>query len=131
MMATTIRKVNARKKITLEDDGIISENLQQIIHDAPSEVHMDRASEAVGCDRNNVPVMATVGELLAWILTVKASGGQLDAMKEVLDRFSPKASRAATNVDVNVSGAAAPVASKNSEEQTAATSYMDSLRAVK
>jgi len=128
-MATTIRKVTPRKKIILEDDGIVSENIQQIIHDAPSEIHMDRAAEAVGgCDRNMVPVCATVAELLAWVLTVKAASGQDTAMKEVLDRFAPKAARAATNVDVNVQGAAAPMASKNSEEQGAAVSYMDAMR---
>jgi hypothetical protein len=130
MMASTIRKVTPKKKIMLEDDGIFSEALQVIIHDAPSEAHMERASEAVGLDRNLLPICSTVGELLAFILTVKAAGGEPVAMKEVLDRFSPKAGRAAA-VDVNIAaGAAAPMASKNSEEQAAASSFMDSLRIV-
>ena len=82
-------------------------------------------------DRNLIPICSTVAELLSFVIGVQAVSGNPVAMKEVLDRFSPKAARNATNVDVNVQGATAPVASTNSEEQAAATSYMDSLRAVK
>ena len=126
-----IRQVKTRKKIILEDDGLFSEEIQAIVHDQPAQVHYDRAAEAVGMDRNLVPSCSTVAELLAFVLSVKAAGGQDTAMKEFLDRFSPKAARNATAVDVNVSGAAAPVASSNSEEQAAAESYMDSLKIVK
>jgi hypothetical protein len=130
-MATKLRKVTPRKKITLEDDGLVSEELQKQLHDAPSEVHYERATEAVSMDRNMVPICSTVAELLSFVIGVQACSGNPVAMKEVLDRFAPKAARNATNVDVNVQGAASPIASQNSEEQGAATSYMDSLRAVK
>jgi len=125
-----IRQVKTRKKIILEDDGLFSEEIQAIVHDQPAQVHYDRAAEAVGMDRNLVPSCSTVAELLAFVLSVKAAGGQDTAMKEFLDRFSPKAARNGA-VDVNVQGVAAPVASSNSEEQAAAVSYMDSLKMVK
>ena len=129
-MATKLRKVTPKKKITLEDDGIISIELQKQLHDVPSEIHYDRASATVSMDRNMVPICSSVAELLSFVLGVQACAGNPVAMKEVLDRFSPKAARNATNVDVNVQGATTPVASTNSEEQAAATSYMDSLRSV-
>ena len=130
-MATSIRKVTPRKKITLEYDGIVSGEIQAIVHEPPGQVHYDRAAEAVGMDRNLVPSCGTIAELLAFVLSVKAVGGQDTAIKEILDRFAPKAARNATAVDVNVAGAAAPVASSNSAEQAAAESYMDSLKLVK
>ncbi len=127
----TIRKVNKRKKILLEDDGIIGESLQNVMHDAPMDVHMERASDAIGLDRNLLPIFGTVAELLAFVLTVKAAGGQDTAIKEILDRFQPKAGRPAAQVDLNLNGTAPPVASKNTEEQAAATNYMDALKIVK
>ena len=130
-MATKLRKVTPKKKITLEEDGIVSVELQKQLHDVPSEIHYERATTAVSMDRNLIPICSTVAELLSFVIGVQAVSGNPVAMKEVLDRFSPKAARNATNVDVNVQGATAPVASTNSEEQAAATSYMDSLRAVK
>ena len=126
-----IRKVQPRKKIMLEDDGILSEELQGIMHEPPHPVHFDRAAEQCGMDRNLIPMCGTVAELIAFVISVKATGGQDVAINTLLDRFSPKAARAATAVDVNVQGVAAPVASQNSEEQAAATSYMDSLKIVK
>jgi hypothetical protein len=125
-MSAKVRAVK-KKKIILEDDGIISEAIQDIVHDRPSQVHFDRAAEVCGGDRNSVPQCATIAELLAFVLSVKAAMGQDIAIKEFLDRFAPKAARAATQVDVNVGGQAAPVASQNSEEQRAAVSYMDEL----
>jgi hypothetical protein len=78
-------------------------------------------------ERTLVPTCATIAELLAFVLSVKAVAGQDVAIKEVLDRFSPKAARNTTAVDVNL-GAAAPMASSNSEEQNAAVAYMDRLK---
>lgn len=128
-MATQIKKITPRKKILLEDDGIVSREIQAIVHEAPSQVHYDRAAEAVSMDRENVPHCASVAELLAFVLSVKAVGGQDTAIKEVLDRFAPKAARNTTAVDVNVGAASAPMASTNTEEQSAAQAYMDRLKA--
>jgi hypothetical protein len=129
-MMATLRQVTTRKKVMLEDDGIFGQELQLIAHDSPSEVHYDRAAEAVGMDRNLVPACSTIAELLAFVLSVKAAGGQEKAMAEFLDRFAPKASRNGA-VDVNIASAAPPVASQNSAEQAAASNYMDALKRVK
>lgn len=127
-MSAVVRAIKKKKKIILEDDGIITEAIQNIIHDRPSPVHFDRAAEVCGMDRNLVPQCASIAELLAFVLSVKAAGGQDIAIKEFLDRFAPKAARATTQVDVNVGGQASPVASQNSEEQKAAETYMDVIR---
>ena len=128
---TAIRKVRKIKKVALDEDGIVGTSLQNVMHDAPMEVHNDRAAEAIGMDRALLPIFGTVAELLAFVLTVKAAGGQDVAIKEILDRFTPKAGRPVAQVDLNVGGAAPPMASKNTEEQAAATNYMDSLKLVK
>jgi hypothetical protein len=124
-----IRKaVEKRDQVTLDQDGIISEELQIVMHAPPSEAHLDRAAEAVGLDRNLVPHCATVAELLAFVLSVQAAGGNDKAISAILDRFSPKASR--TSTDINVSSGGSPVASSSPEEAEAAASYMRSLMAV-
>lgn len=119
-----------RDTVTLDQDGIVSEELQAVVHSPPTDAHLDRAAEAVGMDRALVPHCATVAELLAFVLSVKAAGGDDKAITAILDRFAPKASRSATDVTIN-NGGGAPVASSDADEEAAAASYMASLTAVK
>lgn len=119
-----------RDTVTLDQDGIISEELQAVVHSPPTEAHIDRAAEAVGMDRALLPHCATVAELLAFVLSVKAAGGDDKAITAILDRFAPKASRSATDVTISNSGGA-PVASSDADEEAAAANYMASLTAVK
>ncbi len=118
-----------RDPVTLDQDGIVSEELQAVVHSPPTDAHIDRAAEAVGMDRALVPHCATVAELLAFVISVKAAGGDDKAITAILDRFAPKASRNATEVNINAGGA--PVASSDADEEAAAANYMASLTAVK
>jgi hypothetical protein len=127
-MARIRKPIEKREQIQLDQDGIISEELQAVVHLPPTEAHYDRAAEAVGLDRNLVPHVATVAELLAFVLSVRAAGGDDKAMAAILDRFSPKASRNST--DINVSSGGSPVTSASPEEAEAAANYMRSLQAV-
>jgi hypothetical protein len=128
-MARIKKPVEKREQITLDQDGIISEEIQAVVHSAPTEAHYDRAAEAVGMDRNLIPHVATVAELLAFVLSVKAAGGDERAMAAIIDRFSPKASRSSTDINVNSGGS--PVTSASPEEAEAAANYMAALTAVK
>ena len=119
-----------REPVTLDQDGIISEELQAVVHSPPTEAHIDRAAEAVGMDRALLPHCATVAELLAFVISVKAAAGDDKAITAILDRFSPKASRNATDVTIN-NGGGAPVASSDADEERATANYMASLSAVK
>ena len=118
-----------RDPVTLDQDGIVSEELQAVVHSPPTDAHIDRAAEAVGMDRALVPHCATVAELLAFVISVKAAGGDDKAITAILDRFAPKASRNATEVNINSGGS--PVASSDADEEAAAANYMASLTAVK
>ena len=128
-MARIRKPVEKREQVTLDQDGIVSEEIQAVVHAPPTDAHYDRAAEAVGMDRSLVPHCATVAELLAFVLSVKAAGGDDKALAAILDRFSPKASRNST--DINVSSGGSPVASNSPEEAEAAASYMAALTAVK
>ncbi len=129
-MARLRKAIEKREQVTLDQDGIVSEELQAVVHSAPTDAHIDRAAEAVGMDRSLVPHCATVAELLAFVISVKAAGGDDKAITAILDRFAPKASRNATDVTIN-NGGGSPVASSDAEEEKAAASYMASLTAVK
>lgn len=124
------KPVKSREPVSLDQDGIVSDELQQVMHAAPTDAHIDRAAEAVGMDRALVPHCATVAELLAFVISVKAAGGDDKAIAALLDRFAPKASRTATDVNINTGGGS-PVASSDAEEEKAAAAYMESLSIVK
>ena len=129
-MAKLRKPIEKREPVTLDQDGIVSEELQAVVHSPPTDAHIDRAAEAVGMDRNLVPHCATVAELLAFVISVKAASGDDKAITAILDRFAPKASRNATDVTIN-NGGGSPVASSDAEEEKATASYMASLTAVK
>ena len=129
-MARIKKAVQKRDPVALDQDGIISEELQLVMHTAPTDAHIDRAAEAVGMDRALVPHCATVAELLAFVISVKAAGGDDKAIAALLDRFAPKASRTATDVNINTGGGS-PVASSDADEERAAAAYMESLSIVK
>ena len=119
-----------REQVSLDMDGIVSEELQSVVHSPPTEAHIARAAEAVGMDRALLPHCATVAELLAFVLSVKAVAGDDKAITAILDRFAPKASRSATDVTINNNGGV-PVASSDADEEAATANYMASLNLVK
>lgn len=125
---TKIRNVKKVEKIDLDADGIIGAAIQDVVHDAPREVHYERAAEVCGVDRIDIPAFGNVAELLAFVLSVRAAGGNDKAMEAIIDRFSPKAARAAT--DVTIKSTNAPSASGTPEEKQAAENYMSQLREV-
>jgi hypothetical protein len=116
-------------KVNLEDDGLFSIALSDAAHSSPTQLHYDRAAEATGMEREMVPVCATVADLIAFVIGVKAAAGDDKAIATLLDRFSPKASRSSTEVNVS-QGGGAPVSSNSKEEEKAAVDYMTSLHAV-
>ena len=129
-MGVKIRSVKKKfDKVELDSDGIISGAIQDVVHDVPHEVHYERASEICSIDRMEMPVFATVAELLAFVMSVRAAAGNDKAMEAIIDRFSPKAARTATDVTVKTTNA--PSASGSPEERQAAENYMASLREVK
>lgn len=125
---TKIRKVKKIDRVDLDADGIIGAAIQDVVHDAPHEVHYDRAAEVCGVDRMDIPVVSSVAELLAFVLSVRAAGGNDKAMEALIDRFSPKAARTATDVTLKTTNA--PSASGTPEEKQAAEDYMSRLREV-
>ena len=103
--------------------------MQQALHASPSVAHIDRAAEAVGMDRNLIPHCDSVAELVAFVMSVKAAGGDDKAINAFLDRFSPKASRNSTDVTINDGGEARQSANEGEEQSAAA--YAASLAMVK
>lgn len=112
-------------------ERLLAVELRSIMHQEPSEVHLRRAAEAAGLteeDRGLMPLFKTNAQLIAWIRSVKAASGNPDAFSDFADRFDPKPSRPSVAVVTpNAGGAAAPVASTNTEEQTAAENFYDQL----
>ncbi len=125
-----VRKVKAVEKINLEEDGIFSAAIQALAHESPEPIHIRRAAEALAVEEHEVPVVGTIADLIVYVLSVKAAGGNEAAMKEFLDRFAPKAARVGA-IDLNIGSQAGPVASANADEQAAATDYVNALRLVK
>ena len=121
------KQVDVVEAVDLAADGLFNSELGAILHEAPSHIHRERAAEAMGLlDVGELPVFGTVAEMLAYILTVKAT---LDdkSMNAVLDRISPKAARESANVNVSVGEAPPAVASENAEEAKAAQDYIKLL----
>lgn len=112
-------------------ERVLAVELRSIMHEEPSKVHLDRAAEAVGLTSDNLglmPLFRTNAQLIAWVRSVKAASGSADAFADFADRFDPKPSRPSVAVVTpGVGGAAAPVASTNSEEQTAAENFYDKI----
>ncbi len=125
-----VRKVKTIEKINLEDDGIFSEAIQSIAHEAPEPIHIKRAAEALDVALHEVPIVGTIADLIVYVLSVKATAGNEAAMKEFLDRFAPKAARVGA-IELNLGAQAGPIASANQDEQAAASEYVRSLRLVK
>lgn len=113
------------EKVDLDQDGIVSSAIQEVIHDTPHPVHYDRAAEACQIDRHDIPAFPTVADLLAFVLSVRAAAGDDKAVAAIIDRFSPKAARSAA--DLASTSSAAPSASSSAEEKQVAQDYMDSL----
>ena len=115
------------EKRDLDQDGIVSAAIQDVIHDVPHPVHYDRAAEAVQLDRAEIPAFETVADLLAFVLSVRAAAGDDKAVAAIIDRFSPKAARSANELASNT-GASAPSSSDTPEDKQAAEDYMSALR---
>jgi len=124
------KAVEAVEAVRLEADGLVNSELAAIMHESPSETHRVRCAEALGLMTvEDLPVFATVAEMLAYTLSVEAVAGNEKAQTALLDRFSPKPAREATNVNVSVGDGAAPaVASESAEEAKAARDYMSMLK---
>ena len=120
------KQVDVVEAVDLAADGLFNSELASVMHEAPSHIHRERAAEAMGLmDVGELPVFGTVAEMLAYILTVKAT---LDdkSMNAVLDRVSPKAARTENTTNVNVEAPPA-VASENADEAKAAQDYIKLL----
>jgi len=124
------KQINSVESVDLTADGLLNSELAAVMHLPPSEIHRMSAAEALGLmSVDQLPHMATVAELMAWVLSVKAASGDDKATNALLDRFSPKAAReASTTVNVNAGDSAPAVASESAEEAKAARDYMSLLK---
>lgn len=124
------KQVEAVEAVRLEADGLVNSELAAIMHERPTEIHMMRCAEALGLmDVQDLPIFATNAEMLAFVLSAEAVAGNEKAQTALLDRFSPKPAREATNVNVSVGDGSAPaVASESAEEAKAARDYMNLLK---
>jgi hypothetical protein len=126
--STTTKAERNAALIQLDKDGIVGRALSDRIHQEPSEIHRARAAELVNIDPAELPLFLTVADLLVWVQTVKAAGGNMEAWRDIVDRFQPKPSRPTVAVITPGAGTSAPMASQNSEEQASAENYFDELQ---
>lgn len=114
------------KSIDLDQDGIFDEALSDAVHEEPHPVHYERAADVCGFDSVDVfPRFPSVAKLIAFVFSVRAAAGDDKAANAFLDRFTPKAARATANPQQ--AATAAPSASSNPEEKSAAESYRELL----
>ena len=114
-------------RVELDADGIISGAIQGVVHDEPHTVHYERAAEVCGMQFELFPRMETVGELLAFVLSVRAAAGDDKAIAAIIDRFSPKGAKG----DMTNPASAPPTTSDNPEEKQASIHYMKLLHTKK
>lgn len=122
-----VRKTKAKawERVDLAEDGILSAGLQQALHDMPHQAHLDAVAQMANIDEASIPRFDTVAELLTWVQTVLAAGGNPQAMKLIADRLAPVVTKTEEKVDLTQRGA--PVASSNDVERQEAESYLRAL----
>jgi len=115
-----------RDPIDLDQDGVFSQALTESANDAPREEHIEAAARTLMLDPVAIPLFETVADLIAYVLSVRAAGGDDKAISAFLDRFSPKTTKSEAKVDGSLFGP--PSASKSPEERREAENYLQSLR---
>lgn len=91
--------------------------------EAPTQLHYKMAARGVGIEEDEVPVFETIQLLRAWTLEMAALGGNDQARNALLDRVSPKPSRAIVDVNLGAQRKTAGIAG----ESTEAEDYMREL----
>lgn len=97
--------------------------LESSSQEAPSALHYKMASRGTGLEEDEIPVFETVQQLRAWTLEMAALGGNDQARNALLDRVSPKPSRAIVDVNIGSQRKTSGIAG----ESTEAEDYMREL----
>ena len=113
-------------KQELSADGLFDIALSDVAHDPPRPEHIRAAATVLMLDDHEIPTCASVAELVAYVTSVRAAGGDDKAIDRFLDRFSPKTTKSEQKVDQSIFGS--PQRSANESEERAAENFMDELR---
>ena len=119
-------KHKAFDKEELSADGLFDIALSDAAHDPPRPEHIRAAATVLQLEDHEVPHCASVAELIAYVSSVRAAGGDDKAIDRFMDRFSPKVAKAEQKVDHSVFGT--PQRSANATEEQKAEDFMNELR---
>jgi hypothetical protein len=113
-------------KHDLSGDGLFDIAMSDAAHDAPRPEHIRAAANTLMMEDHEIPTFANVAELVAYVTSVRAAGGDDKAIDRFLDRFSPKVAKAEQKVDHTTFGS--PQRSANESEEREAENFMNELR---
>lgn len=119
-------KQKAWDQLELDQDGLFSIALSDAAHDVPREEHIEAAAKVLMLQAVNIPHVDTVADLISYVVSVRAAGGDDKAVALFFDRFSPKMTKSEAKVDASTFGA--PVSSRNPEEKRESETYMSVVR---